>query len=190
LVVPESGLAYGGGLITSNNVDMIPTGNYSFSTGLNKTTGDTAPASCATYANAMGGATDIGSAGGTLGYNYFSDPAAAFCDFRPILLTSDGRDGRDKPLRGFGLWNLDASLGKQTAITERFKLKISADFFNIFNHVTFQDPLNPAFTTGFIDPTTAAGFGGSTFGVITKSFIPPQRQQGSRWIQLGLRVDF
>jgi hypothetical protein len=190
LVVAESGLAYGGGLITSNNVDMIPTGSGGFTTGLNKSTGDTVPASCANYANAMGGTTLIGSAGATLGYNYFSDPAAAYCSFRPILLTSDTRDGRAHPLRGFGLSNVDASIGKETAVTERFKLKFSADFFNVFNHVTFQDPLNPAFSTGFIDPTNASGFGGATFGVITKSFVPPQRQVGSRWIQLGLRLSF
>ena len=190
LVVAESGLAYGGGLITSNNVDMIPTSTSGFTTGVNKITGNTATGTCATYANAMGGTSSIGSAGAQIGYNYFSDPAAAYCSFRPILLTADTRDGRDKPLRGFGFWNLDASFGKESAITERFKLRFSADFFNIFNHVTFQDPLNPAFATGFIDPTNAGGFGGATFGVISKSFVPPQRQAGSRWVQLGLRLSF
>ena len=140
----------------------------------------------------MGGTTSIGSAaiGLGTGYNFFSDPSAAYCSFRPILLTVDTRDGRDKPLRGFGLWNLDASIGKETAITERFKLKFSADFFNIFNHVTFADPLTPFQATGFIDPTNAGNYSGGNFGVITKSFVPPQRAVGSRWIQLGLRVDF
>jgi hypothetical protein len=144
LVVAESGFAYGGGLITSNNVDMIPIGN-NYSTGLIKNSqGSYAPAGsvCANYAIAMGGGSPdpshnndvlVGGNSSSLGYNYFSNPAAAFCSFRPILLTVDTRDGRDHPLRGFGQWNLDASFGKETAISERFKLRFSADFFNIFN---------------------------------------------------------
>jgi hypothetical protein len=184
LVNAESGFTYGGGLITSNNVDMIPTG-HNYSTGLFKNSGNNATGNCATFANAMGGSTLVGGNSSALGYNYFSDPAAAFCSFRPVLLSVDGRDGRGNPLRGFGQWNLDASFAKETAITERFKLKFSADFFNIFNHVSFDDPLNPFQNTGFIDATA-----GLAFGAITNSFTPPQRPVGSRWIQLGLRVEF
>jgi hypothetical protein len=185
LVVAESGFAYGGGLVTTNNVDMIPTGNK-FSTGLIHNTGNTATGSCAVYAAAMGGGTSVGGNSSALGLNYFSDPAAAYCSFRPILLTGDTRDGRGNPLRGFGVWNLDASFAKETAITERFKVKFSADFFNIFNHVSFDDPLaKPLGPTDFIDATNAANF-----GVLTNSFTPAQRPVGSRWIQLGLRVEF
>jgi hypothetical protein len=185
LVVAESGFAYGGGLISSNNVDMIPLSTSGLSTGLIKNSGDTATGNCATYANAMGGSTLIGGKSSTYGFNYFSDPAAAFCSFRPILLTTDGRDGRDHPLRGFGMWNLDASFGKETAITERIKVRFSADFFNLFNHVTFDDPLDPFQPTGFIDGTNA-----NAFGTISSTFTPAQRPVGSRWVQLGLRVAF
>ena len=186
LVVAESGFAYGGGLVTTNNVDMIPIGN-NFSTGLNRnSTGSMATGSCANYAGALGGSTSVGGNSSALGLNYFSDPAAAYCSFRPILLTVDTRDGRGNPLRGFAVWNLDSSFGKETAITERFKVKFSADFFNIFNHVSFDDPLAPPLgPTDFIDATNA-----SNFGVISKSFTPAQRPVGSRWIQLGLRVEF
>jgi hypothetical protein len=189
LVVAESGFTYGGGLVASNNVDMIPIGN-DFSTGLFGNTGatpnDMTSGTCANYVSAMGGGgTGVGTNSSINGYNYFSNPAAAYCSFRPILLSADTRDGRDHPLRGFPFWNLDASFGKETAITERFKLKFSADFFNIFNQVSFDDPLNPLQPTGFIDATSPA-----QFGVITNSFTPAQRPVGSRWIQLGLRVDF
>jgi hypothetical protein len=195
LVDAENGFAYGGGLVTTNNVDMVPTG-HNYSTGLFKNTGSYAAAgsACANYAVAMGGGTPdpthnndvlIGGDSSTRGYNYFSDPAAAYCSFRPVLLTVDTRDGRGNPLRGFGVWNLDTTFGKETAITERFKLKFSADFFNIFNHVSFDDPLNPFQPTGFIDGTVA-----HAFGAITNSFTPAQRPVGSRWIQLGLRVEF
>jgi hypothetical protein len=187
LVNAESGFAYGGGLVTSNNVDMIPTG-HNYSTGLYKNSGGTPTGTCATFAAQMGSNGSVPVIGGnssTYGYNYFSDPVAAYCSFRPVLLSVDTRDGRGNPLRGFGLWNVDASLGKETAITERFKVKFQADFFNVFNHVSFDDPLNPFQPTGFIDATA-----GQAWGAITNSFTPPQRQAGSRWIQLGLRVSF
>ena len=197
LVNAQNSFAYGGGLVTTNNVDMIPTG-HNFSTGLFRNAkGTYAPAgsACANFATALGGGSAdathnndvlIGGSSSQYGFNYFSDPAAAYCSFRPVLLTEDTRDGRGNPLRGFAQWNLDASFGKETAITERFKLKFSADFFNIFNHVSFDDPLAiPLGPTDFIDGTNASGF-----GVVSNSFIPAQRQVGSRWIQLGLRVDF
>jgi hypothetical protein len=186
LVVAESGFAYGGGLVTTNNVDMIPTG-HNFSTGLyHNSNGAAAPASCATYATALSGGATLGGPGNSTGLNYFSDPAAAFCSFRPILLTADTRDGRGNPLRGFGMWNLDASFAKETAITERFKVQFSADFFNLFNHITYVDPLlTPLGPTDFIDATA-----GSSFGAITSQFVPANRQSGSRWVQFGLRISF
>jgi hypothetical protein len=197
LVVAESGFAYGGGLITSNNVDMIPTG-HNFTTGLmGNSQGSYAPAgsACANYAIAMGGGAPdpthnndvlVGGNSSSNGYNYFSNPAALYCSFRPILLTADTRDGRGNPLRGFAQWNLDASFAKVTAIGERFKLKFSADFFNLFNHVSFDDPLAPPLSpTDFMDATNAGNF-----GVVSNSFTPAQRPVGSRWIQLGLRVEF
>jgi hypothetical protein len=202
LVATESPFALGGGFVTSNNVDMIPTGAHNFTTGLNHNTGGTAKAgtACANFAAAMGGAgpvtpptvqnpnpdISVGSGSGAFGFNYFSDPAAAYCSFRPVLLSSDTRDGRGNPLRGFGMWNLDSSIGKETAITERFKVRFSADFFNMFNHLTFVDPLGlPLGPTDFMDAQNA-----STFGVVSKQFIPANRQSGSRWVQFGLRVSF
>ena len=118
--------------------------------------------------------TTFGTAGNV---NIFGNPDAAAGDFRFPLLSSDGRDGSGNPVRGLGLWNLDSRLGKETSFHERFKIEISADFFNIFNHINFFDPslnrLTPA-----------------TFGVINTEYIPANRTQGSRWIELGLRVSF
>jgi hypothetical protein len=111
------------------------------------------------------------------GLNLFANPAAVAADFRPVNIATDGRDGTGNPLRGLGLWNLDARLGKTTSFHERYKVEFSADFFNIFNHVNFFQPSmnlqNPA-----------------TFGVISQELIPADRTQGSRWIELGLRVSF
>ena len=94
-----------------------------------------------------------------------------------ILISQDGRTGRGNPLRGFPFWNLDYRLGKETAITERFKVQFAADFFNIFNHPTYLDP--------FLDLTNRKGF-----GVVTDQFVPANRNAGSRWIQLSVRVQF
>ena len=111
------------------------------------------------------------------GLNLFGNPATVAADFRPINISTDGRDGTGNPLRGLGFWNLDARLGKTTSFHERYKVEISADFFNIFNHVNFFQP-----TLNLQSP--------ATFGVISQELIPADRTQGSRWIQLGLRVSF
>jgi Carboxypeptidase regulatory-like domain len=122
----------------------------------------------------VNGSNGTGTAGSV---NLFSNPATALGDFRYPLLASDGRDGSGHPIRGLGLWNLDSRLGKETSFHERFKIEISADFFNIFNHPNFFDPQvnvnNPA-----------------NFGVISTELVPANRTEGSRWIELGLRVSF
>ena len=111
------------------------------------------------------------------GLNLFANPDAVSAEFRAVNISTDGRDGTGNPLRGLGFWNLDSRLGKTTSFHERYKVEFSADFFNLFNHVNFFQPSlnlqNPA-----------------TFGVISQELIPADRTQGSRWIQLGLRVSF
>jgi protocatechuate 3,4-dioxygenase beta subunit len=76
---------------------------------------------------------------------------------------------------------LDSSIGKKTALTERVSFSITADFSNLFNHVNFVDPT--------LDRTQKA-----SFGVISTQLVPTNRDNtladGSRWIQLGLRIDF
>jgi hypothetical protein len=123
------------------------------------------------------GVTGSGGVGTAGNVNIFADPLAASKDFRFPLLSSDGRDGSGHPIRGLGFWNLDSRLGKVTSFHERYKIEVSADFFNIFNHVNFFDP-----SFNLLSP--------STFGVISSELIPANRTQGSRWIELGLRVSF
>jgi hypothetical protein len=127
------------------------------------------------------GSGGVGSAGNPAtrgsGLNLFANPEAAFGSFRRILLSQDGRQGRSTNFRGPGFWNLDFRLAKQTRITERVGFEISADFFNIFNHVNLAAPSlslnNPA-----------------NFGVFTTQFTPPNRTDGARWIQFGMRFSF
>lgn len=167
LTVRQSSQVWGGGTILSGSVGEIPTVNpSSFGGGVH---------------SGVAGSNGIGTSGnpakGGSGLNLFSDPAAVLGSFRPVLLASDGRDGRANPLRGLGAWNLDASLGKVTTISETVRMEISAQFLNIFNHVNFNDPT--------LDSTTS-----SSFGVITSEAVPANRSAGARWIELGLRVEF
>lgn len=164
LIAPESTQVWGGGSILSNNVGAIPTA--SISTGLH---------------SGVAGSNNDGTSGnpatGGSGLNLFADPAAAFNSFRPVLIGSDGRDGRANPIRGLGQWNYDMSIGKSTSIHERARIIYSADFFNIFNHVNFSDP-----STSLTNPRA--------FGVITNQFVPANRLSGARWIEMGLSVEF
>jgi hypothetical protein len=168
LFVTESSQVWGGGSIFGFNVGMIPTvdpGTFG-----NSTHGNVAGS------NGIGTAGDPANKG--TGVNLFADPAAVFADFRNVEISKDGRTGRARPLRGLPFWNLDMSLGKKTAITEKLSMSFSADFFNIFNHVNFVDP------TLNINQR-------ASFGVISTQLVPTNRDtSGARWIQLGLRFDF
>ena len=73
------------------------------------------------------------------------------------------------------LVNLDFSISKTTAITERLKLEIRGDFFNILNHAEFANP-----DTNILD--------GGTFGQITNTGVPGD--QRPRIIQLAARFSF
>jgi Carboxypeptidase regulatory-like domain len=178
--VPElvtiSGQSFGGGLdfgTQAGEIALARTGSLGGGSVNNGVAGS--------VANTPLGPVSVGTAGdpstGGTGLNYFKNPAAAFQQFRPALLASDTNDGRDNPLRGLGLWNLDMRFGKTTRITEQIKVEFSFDFFNIFNHPNFLDPS--------FDVTNPANF-----GVINTQLIPADRISGARWIQFGLRVDF
>jgi hypothetical protein len=168
LIVTESSQVWGGGTIFGFAVGQIPTvdpGTFG-----NSTHGGVAGS------NGIGTAGDPANKG--TGINLFADPATVFGDFRNVRISTDGRTGRSRPLRGLPFWNLDMSLGKKTAITEKVSMSFSADFFNIFNHVNFVDPT--------LDISQRA-----SFGVISTQLVPTNRDtSGARWIQLGLRVDF
>ncbi len=171
-LVTVSGQSFGGGDIFGISAGMLPTvpigsiGGGSVHSGI-----------CSTGAGSGGNGPGCATAGTGTGLNYFANPSAALADFRPTLLATDTNDGRNSPLPGLGFWNFDMSLGKTTTITEKLKVEFSADFFNLFNHVNFLDPS--------LDTTNP-----STFGVINTQLVPADRIQGSRWIQLGLRIRF
>ena len=53
--------------------------------------------------------------------------------------------------RGPGAWNVDASLFKNFVFQERYRVRLTADFFNFFNHPLDNEPNA---TTGLQDLST------------------------------------
>jgi hypothetical protein len=115
------------------------------------------------------------SAGGS-GINLFPNPAAAFTDFRRLILGIDTNGGGAGVIRGFPSWDLDMSVSKEFRVTERLGVTFLAQFANIFNH--FQ-PATPTGTNLDIDTP-------SKWGVVTgqsTTILPRQ-------IEFGLTVRF
>jgi hypothetical protein len=77
-------------------------------------------------------------------------------------------------MTGPGQWNWDMSLQKNTKITEWGTLQFRAEFYNIWNHPQFNNPVSTAFT----------GTPGGTFGQINSTSVSP------RVLQFGLKFLF
>ncbi|MCX6619687.1 MAG: TonB-dependent receptor, partial [Acidobacteria bacterium] len=81
-------------------------------------------------------------------------------------------------LRGPGLWQMDLSVFKTSALTERFQLEFRAELFNLFNRAQFGNP-NANFSNL------------GTFGTITSVVnTSPTGAGGPRQVQLALRLKF
>jgi hypothetical protein len=101
-------------------------------------------------------------------------PSAAQVVADPALATYG--TFRRNSLVGPGLVNLDMSISKTTAITEKLKLEIRGDFFNILNHTEFANPDTNIQDQGF------------TFGQIVNTGVAGDERQ--RIIQLAARFSF
>ena len=78
-------------------------------------------------------------------------------------------------LSGPGLADLDLSLFKNLALTERVRLQIRSEFFNVLNHANFSSPNAIVFSGTQISSTT---------GLITSTATT------SRQIQFGMKLTF
>jgi len=167
LIVSQGVSALGGGVMLTAPSGAVPTVNTGdINTGVNQ--GITGSNNIGTNGNpAIGGS----------GINLFGNPETAFGSFRRVLLSRDGRSGRANPLRGFDAVDLDLSLGKTTHLSEKVQARLSLDFFNVFNHPIFSNPA--------LELTNP-----SSFGVVTQQNVPTRRESSSRWIQVGVRIEF
>jgi hypothetical protein len=106
-----------------------------------------------------------------------------------------GSLGRNS-LKGPGYSNFDFSLFKTTPITERIKVQLRAEIFNIFNHPNFSSPLLPGFSADAsfngIDPVTGRGVGFLPITVTPDVGIgnPFLGGGGPRNIQLAFKLTF
>jgi len=98
--------------------------------------------------------------------------------FAPVI-GPDGSTGfGDSPrncIAGPGQWNVDFTLSKTFKLTERQNLRFRTDFFNLFNHPSFQNPQN----FGYADVEQL-----SHVGEITQTLGTP------RLIQISLKYIF
>jgi Carboxypeptidase regulatory-like domain len=120
--------------------------------------------------------TGSGGIGTSGSINAFANPAAVYNSLTYPSLSSDRQIPHDD-LYTFPYWNFDFSLGKKIPITERVAMTLSADAFNVFNHVVFAAPSMDLTNPG-------------SFGVLTTQYAPGISPTGARSMQLGLRLDF
>ncbi len=119
------------------------------------------------------------------------DGSAASCIPGTWHFGSLGRNA----LRGPGYRNVDFSIFKDTDITEKLRIQLRAEIFNIFNHPNFSNPLLPSFAadmTSSIDPVTGIGTGFLPITVTPDVGIgnPFMGGGGPRNIQLAVKLVF
>jgi hypothetical protein len=108
---------------------------------------------------------------------------AAFDAVTPVAENRQGTLGRNV-IPGFGLTQVDLSIGRKFSITERLNVQFRADAFNLFNHPNFANP--SAYLSGgpsllLSEETLNTGLGGLN---------PIFQQGGPRSLQLSLRLAF
>jgi len=103
--------------------------------------------------------------------NMFSDPTAAYGQFRRLILGIDTRGNGFGIIRGFPRWNVDMTIGKDIRVTERVGLNFTAMMTNVLNHFQPNDP-----TMNLNSP--------ATFGRVSAQATG----YDSRQIEFGLRL--
>ena len=119
----------------------------------------------------------------------------------PFLIPNTLRNGTlsRNALRGFPMWQIDFAVRRQFHLVEQLRMQVKAEFFNLFNHPNFGDPLSglgsrsAAGTVNFlpsfgVSTTTLAQNLGS--GGLTGGFNPLYQVGGPRSVQLSLKFEF
>src|SRR5262245_17357409 len=108
--------------------------------------------------------------------------------FTAVPAGQQGNLGRNA-LRGFGASQLDLASQRQFHLTEKIGLRFRAEFFNIFNHPNFGNPVNvltsPLFGRSTQTLANSLGSGGPSGGL-----NPLYQIGGPRSIQFALKLQF
>jgi hypothetical protein len=113
--------------------------------------------------------------------------------FLPPVENRQGTLGRNA-LRGFPLHQVDFALRREFGLSERWKLQLRGEMFNLFNHPNFADPSGVLLSGN--SANTAFGKSPSMFGSSLGSggllggFSPLYQIGGPRSIQLVLSFHF
>jgi len=103
--------------------------------------------------------------------------------FTPAPAGQQGTEGRND-VRGFGLTQVDLSLGRKFTVTDRIALQFRTDAFNLFNHPNFANPFAfIGFGATFLRSPSMANQG---LGGLNSVF----QQGGPRSLQLSLKLSF
>ncbi len=85
---------------------------------------------------------------------------------------------------GPGFSNVDFSVVKNTKLTESLRIQFRAEFFDLFNHANFGQPVQPGQVNAVALPAPAA------FGVINNTRFPTGDSGSSRQVQFALKLIF
>ena len=93
-------------------------------------------------------------------------------------------------LRGFPMFQTDLGFGRRFKLSEAFNLEFKTEFFNLFNHPNFGDPIGnlnntAGFGTSIQMYSKSLGSGGTLGGL-----NPLYQVGGSRSVQFSLRAGF
>jgi hypothetical protein len=108
---------------------------------------------------------------------------AAFDSTTPVAENRQGTLGRNT-IPGFGLTQMDLSIGRKFAITERLNVQFRADAFNLFNHPNFTNP------SGYLSAGPSLLLSRSTLNTGLGGLNPIFQEGGPRSLQLSLRLEF
>jgi hypothetical protein len=91
--------------------------------------------------------------------------------------------------QGPTFWNLDISVAKGFAITERVKLTFRAEAFNAFNHANFRNPRDASVGSPAVN---SAVFGQTCCVTLSTASSATTNQNGESWrvLQLALKLAF
>ncbi|MDX2150440.1 MAG: carboxypeptidase regulatory-like domain-containing protein [Bryobacteraceae bacterium] len=99
---------------------------------------------------------------------------------------AQGNLGRNA-LRGLGFFQADVSLRRQFTLSDRLRLNLSAQAFNILNRASFANP----------SPLEGANLSSPNFGILTRTLnqspgggSSPYQSGGPRSLELALRLQF
>lgn len=112
------------------------------------------------------------------GFSYISNE----CAFKSPPFGGPSNNARNMWF-GPGFWDWDMSFSKTTSLTERVKLELRFEGYNVFNHPHFTNPGTDSAALGNL-------INQPQFGVITSTATQPDGTTSARQIQVALRLNF